>query len=258
MAKESRVVQLQTDLLNMGYTDSLKALNWMISIMNSGNGYKRHDGRHYYYHLVDATQDLINHGITDEITITACILHDAIEDVPYITYETIETLFGKEVADVVQGVTKDPDIDYKTNKIALRNYLYATLENWRMILIKTVDRKHNMSTLKDASPEKELRQANETLEYFIPLFKEGRKRYPEFARFFHSAKTTLMPQIISIKKNHEYRAQAEAKMEKQEDTIRAIMAMVYKTALENIDNESAETLNELYGKLTNIVFEDSK
>ncbi|UGO50969.1 SpoT-like bifunctional (p)ppGpp [Bacillus phage vB_BanS_Nate] len=253
MAKESRVIQLQMDLMNMGYKDSLKALNWMISIMNSGNGYKRHDGRHYYYHLVDATQDLINHGITDEITITACILHDSIEDVPYITYETIETLFGKEVADVVQGVTKDPDIDYKENKVALRNYLYNTLENWRMILVKTVDRKHNMSTLKDASPEKELRQANETLEYFIPLFKEARKRYPEFARFFHSAKTTLMPHIISIKKNHEYRVQSEKTIETQKQKLLDIMTLVYETALDNIGKDECETLNELYGEITNII-----
>ncbi|QIW89776.1 SpoT-like bifunctional (p)ppGpp synthase/hydrolase [Bacillus phage Izhevsk] len=213
MAKESRVVQLQTDLLNMGYIDSLKALNWMISIMNSGNGYKRHDGRHYYYHLVDVTQDLINHGITDEVTITACILHDAIEDVPYITYETVKSLFGQEVADVVQGVTKNPDINYKEDREAFKEYLKVILNNWRMLLVKTVDRKNNMGTLKDASPEKELRQALETEEYFLPLFKEGRKRYPEFARFFHSAKTSLMPHIIKIKQHHKQMEQIKELLE---------------------------------------------
>lgn len=203
MAKESRVVQLQKDLLGLGYTDSLKALNWMIAVMNAGNGYKRHDGRHYYYHLVDATQDLINHGIIDETTITACILHDAIEDVPEITYEVVKSLFGVDVAIVVQGVTKNPDIDYKTDREAFNVYLKAILNNWRMLLVKTVDRKNNMGTLKDASPEKELRQALETEEYFLPLFKEGRKRYPQFSRFFHSAKTSLMPHILKIKQHHE-------------------------------------------------------
>lgn len=202
MAKESRVVQLQMDLAEMGYKDSLKALNWMISVMNAENGYKRHDGRHYYYHLVDTTQDLINHGVTDEATLTACILHDAIEDVPDINYEGVKSLFGNAVADLVLRVTKDPDIDYKKDKEALALYLEIILQDWRTAVIKTVDRKHNMSTLKDASPDKELRQALETEKYFIPFFKEARKLHPNYSRFFHSAKTTLMPHIIKIKQYH--------------------------------------------------------
>lgn len=207
MAKESRVVQLQMDLAEMGCKDALKALNWMISVMNADNGYKRHDGRHYYYHLVDATQDLINHGITDEATLTACILHDAIEDVDDINYDGVKSLFGYDVANLVLTVTKDPQIDYKKDRTAFVLYLDKILQDWRTAVIKTVDRKHNMSTLKDASPDKELRQALETEEYFIPFFKEARKLYPDYARFFHSAKTTLMPQIIKIKQHHEFVAE---------------------------------------------------
>lgn len=203
MAKESRVVQLQMDLAQMGYKDALKALNWMISVMNADNGYKRHDGRHYYYHLVDATQELINRGVTDEITLTACILHDSIEDVPDINYEGVKSLFGQEVADTVLGVTKDPDINYKKGE-NLQAYLTAMLPHVRMCLVKTADRMHNFSTLKDATPEKELRQALETEEYFLPFFKECRKRYPEYATFFHSAKTNIMPHLIKIKQHHEY------------------------------------------------------
>lgn len=206
MAKESRVVQLQTDLVKMGYKDALKALNWMISVMNADNGYKRHDGRHYYYHLVDATQELINMGVTDEITLTACILHDSIEDVDDINYEGVKSLFGKEVADTVLGVTKDPNINYKKGE-NLKAYLDAMLPYVRMCLVKTADRMHNFSTLKDATPEKELRQALETEEFFLPFFKECRKRYPEYARFFHSAKTTIMPHLIKIKQHHSFVAE---------------------------------------------------
>ncbi|UUV46046.1 (p)ppGpp synthase/hydrolase [Bacillus phage vB_BanS-Thrax1] len=208
MAKESRVVQLQMDLAEMGYKDALKALNWMISVMNADNGYKRHDGRHYYYHLVDATQELINMGVTDEVVLTACILHDAIEDVDDINYEGVKSLFGKEVADTVLGVTKNPDVNYKKGE-NLKAYLDAMLPHVRMCLVKTADRMHNFSTLKDATPEKELRQAIETETYFLPFFKECRKRYPEYARFFHSAKTTIMPHLIKIKQHHAFVAEHE-------------------------------------------------
>ena len=208
MAKESRVVQLQMDLAQMGYKDALKALNWMISVMNAENGYKRHDGRHYYYHLVDATQDLINHGETDEATLTACILHDAIEDVPNISYEVVKSLFGKEVATVVMGVTKQPDIDYKKEENMIE-YLDLILTDVRMAKVKTVDRKNNFGTLKDATPEKELRQALETEKFFLPFFKACRKKYPEHARFFHSAKTTIMPHLIKIKQHHAFVAEHE-------------------------------------------------
>lgn len=253
MAKESRVVQLQTDLLNMGYTDSLKALNWMMSIMNAGNGYARHDGRHYYYHLVDATQTLINYGITDETTITACILHDAEEDIEYVTQEMIASLFGSEVARVVHGVTKSPDIDYKTDKKELQEYLHIILQDWRMILIKTVDRMHNMSTLKDASPEKELRQALETETYFIPLFKQARKRYPQFSRFYHNAKTTLMPQIIKIKQHHEYREMMEAKVKEQAEALEKIKYLVHDQLVAHEGTYAQSEWDTLFGQVLELM-----
>lgn len=206
MAKESRVVQLQTDLVRLGFKNSLRALNWMIGTMNADNGYKRHDGRHYYYHLVDGAQDLLNHGVTDEIVITAYILHDYVEDVKGATYEGVKALFGQEVADTVLGVTKKPDINYKKGE-NLEAYLHAMLPFVRMCLVKTADRKHNFSTLKDATPEKELRQALETEKYFLPFFKEARKRYPEYARYFHSAKTTIMPHLNKIKEHHAFVAE---------------------------------------------------
>ncbi|QOV08362.1 SpoT-like bifunctional (p)ppGpp synthase/hydrolase [Bacillus phage Kirov] len=208
MAKESRVVQLQMDLARLEFKDSLKALNFMIGTMNADNGYKRHDGRHYYYHLVDGAQDLLNHGVTDEIVITSYILHDYIEDVPDATYEGVLALFGREVADTVLGVTKNPDVNYKKGE-NLKAYLDDMLPFVRMCLVKTADRKHNFSTLKDATPEKELRQALETEKYFLPFFKEARKRFPEYSRYFHSAKTTIMPHLNKIKEHHAFVAEHE-------------------------------------------------
>lgn len=202
MAQEARVIHLQKELISMQYYKALRALNWMISVMNADNDYKRHDGSHYYYHLVDATQDLINHGITDETVLTACILHDAIEDIEGVTQDSIAKDYGAEVALYVNGVTKKKDVNYKDPK-NLQEYLEYILRFPQMALIKTADRKHNFSTLGNSNMAFELRQAKETDVHFLPFFKEARKRYPEFSAYFHSAKTTIVPHLKKIMKHHE-------------------------------------------------------
>ncbi|AZU98972.1 GTP pyrophosphokinase [Bacillus phage pW2] len=255
MAVEARVIQLQKDLMELGYWDSLKALNWMLVTMNATNGYHRHDGTDYYMHLVDCAQDLLNHNIHDEITITACILHDSIEDVPDITYETVKSLFGEDVADVVLGVTKRDDINYKEDRVAFAEYLNEILKNWRKLLVKTADRKHNMSTLQDATPEKEYRQAVETEEYFLPLFKAGRDRYPEYARYLQTAKTTLYPHILKIKAHHEYRIMMEAKVKEQSHKIGLIMDMLQDSLLENENNDSFDDFVKLHNAVAQMLDE---
>ncbi|MNE75779.1 hypothetical protein D3C80_1719690 [compost metagenome] len=73
-------------------------------------------------------------------------------------------------------------------------------------LIKTSDRKHNFSTLRDATPEKRMKQAIETETYFIPRFKEWRKQYPRYAPYFFGAKTSIEPHLWAIK---EYQTEIE-------------------------------------------------
>jgi guanosine-3',5'-bis(diphosphate) 3'-pyrophosphohydrolase len=202
MAKEARVIQLQKDLIRLGFDDSLRALSWMLETMNAQNGYQRHDGSHYYYHLVDGCQDLINHGIDNQDVLTGYILHDAKEDIPEVTSEMIASKFNSRVALYVDGVTKKEGVNYK-NPNNLETYLAYQLEFVEMALIKTADRKHNFSTLEHATPEKELRVANETETYFLPYFKEARQRYPQYSAYFHSAKTEIVPHLKKIKKYHE-------------------------------------------------------
>ena len=202
MANEARVIQLQKDLIKLGHNDALRALNWMLSVMNADNGYSRHDGSHYYYHLVDATQDLINHNITTEKILTTCILHDAEEDIEDVTNDMIADLYGAEVALYVSGVTKKDNVDYK-NPQNLDEYLAYILRFPEMALVKTADRKHNFSTLGNSNMAFELRQAKETQRHFLPFFKTARKLYPEYSRYFHSAKTTIVPHLKKIMKYHE-------------------------------------------------------
>lgn len=202
MAKQSRVEHLRKELTDLGFKKAIYALDGVISIMNADEGYKRKDGSHYYYHLVDATQDLINNGIKDEETLTACLLHDFVEDVPWATLRLIEVNFGGEVANIVSLVTKSDDVDYKVDE-NLQRYLDSILTNVKACLVKTADRKHNFSTLGSTSDKHEIRQANETEKFFIPFFKEARQTYPEYSAYFHSAKTTIMPHLKRIQKAHE-------------------------------------------------------
>lgn len=211
--QQSRVRHLEQTLVTLGYAKALSALHWMIAEMCKEKGFARHNGTHYYYHLVDTTQDLFNHGVRDEITLTACLLHDAIEDIPGVTYKMIEERFGREIADTVQGVTKLPNIDYKKDDNIKVYYLDYMLDHVRMCLIKAADRKHNFGTLRDATPEKKIRQAKETREFFIPFFKECRNRYPVYANYFFSVKTTIEPHLFEIEERYETEAKLLAQIE---------------------------------------------
>lgn len=199
--KESRVRFLEQMLTTLGYLKALEALDWVMEEMCTEKGYKRHNGTHYYYHLVDTTQDLLNHGIRNEYIITACLLHDIVEDVPGVTVKMVEDKFGPSVATMVDLVTKKPGLNYKAFPVT-KSYLRGMLENVGSCLIKTADCKHNFSTLLDATPEKKMRKAIEVETLHIPFIKECRNKYPRYAAYFFSAKTAIEPHLWEIKEHY--------------------------------------------------------
>ncbi len=209
--RASRVRYLEKCLSILGFTDSLKAMDFVIEEMCVEKGFQRHDGSHYYYHLIDATQDLLNHGVREQNILTACLLHDAVEDIEWVSIEMIEEAYGHEVATMVDLVTKKKDIDYKRSG-NMHIYLDRISQNMGASLIKTADRKHNFSTLRDATREKKLRQADETEQLFMPFFKYCRKLYPRYANYFFSAKTAIEPHLWEIKERY-------AEVEKLEETL---------------------------------------
>jgi GTP pyrophosphokinase len=210
---ESRVSYLEDMLAKLGFTDALRAMDWMIEEMCAEKGFVRHNGTHYYYHLIDATQDALNFGIREEPVITGILLHDAPEDIEGVTVKMIESLYGTRVATAVDLVTKRKGVDYKNGE-NLKQYLNQILQNRDASIIKTADRKHNFSTLRDATPEKKLRQANETETYFIPFFKEARKRYVRYSSYFFSAKTAIEPHLWEIKEHFKEVQQLKEEIER--------------------------------------------
>lgn len=217
--RESRVKYLEQTLSILGYTDSLRALDFVVKVMCAEKGFKRHDGSHYYYHLSDATQDLLNHGVREQSIVTACLLHDAVEDIEWVTIEDIEREYGHDVAEMVDLVTKKKHVGYKqTQNMGI--YLNRISQNYGASLIKTADRKHNFSTLKDATREKKLRQAKETEELFVPLFKQCRKLYPRYANYFFSAKTAIEPHLWEIKEHYREVEELEGEIEDLRDSLR--------------------------------------
>ena len=108
----------------------------------------------------------------DHETLMAALLHDVIEDTPA-TYQDMEQLFGKSVAELVEGVSKLDKLKFRDKKEAqaenFRKMIMAMVQDIRVILIKLADRTHNMRTLGSLRPDKRRRIARETLEIYSPL-----------------------------------------------------------------------------------------
>ena len=133
---------------------------------------KRQSGDPYVIHPV-AVANILTELKLDSATIATGLLHDTIEDT-FATYKTIEEQFGKEVADLVDGVTKISVFENQavSNSRAenFRKLILATSKDIRVLLVKLADRLHNMRTLKAIDKkEKRERIARETMEIYAPL-----------------------------------------------------------------------------------------
>jgi GTP diphosphokinase / guanosine-3',5'-bis(diphosphate) 3'-diphosphatase len=134
-------------------------------------GQKRRSGEPYIAHPV-AVADLLADLHMDGQTIVAAILHDVIEDTPTAKAE-IAAKFGAEVADIVDGVSKLDQVQFKSRAEAqaesFRKMLLAMVRDIRVIMVKLADRTHNMRTLGAMPPAKRRAVAKETLDIYAPI-----------------------------------------------------------------------------------------
>ena len=135
-------------------------------------GINRASGVPYYTHPLKVAISLINQfGIRDENVIAGSLLHDTVEDNDLITLEDIEKRFNKDVAHLVDGVTKIKGKRTRDlEKTATYGKLFmAMVQDPRVILIKLADRYDNMRTLSHLPKEKIERIGNETLNFYVPF-----------------------------------------------------------------------------------------
>src|SRR3989304_4252197 len=135
-------------------------------------GQKRMTGEAFANHPLEVALRLADWKL-DATTIVAALLHDTIED-GGATREDIISQFGKDVYFLVNGVTKITNLRLKGGREAeftenLRKMLLVMAKDLRVVLLKLADRLHNMQTLHALPPEKQIENAQETLEIYAPL-----------------------------------------------------------------------------------------
>jgi GTP pyrophosphokinase/guanosine-3',5'-bis(diphosphate) 3'-pyrophosphohydrolase len=133
---------------------------------------KRASGDPYFAHPIEVAGILTDYRL-DTATIVTALLHDVIEDTEA-TREDIDRLFGADIGELVEGVTKlsrlEATADHKRQAENLRKFILAVSKDVRVLLVKLADRLHNMRTLHFIkSAAKRERIARETLDIYAPL-----------------------------------------------------------------------------------------
>src|ERR1700716_1249469 len=149
---------------------------WMVRRAYEMPAERHHDqfrsaGDPYLSHLLEVAHILADMRL-DATTLTAALLHDAIEDTEY-PVARIEERFGADVAHLVEGVTKISRLNMLAPEARqaenVRKMLLAMVNDVRVVLVKLADRLHNMRTLEYLEPSKQQRISRETLDLYAPI-----------------------------------------------------------------------------------------
>ncbi len=143
-----------------------------VYAMRMHGAQKRASGDPYFAHPIEVAGILTDYRL-DTATIVTALLHDVIEDTP-VTRAEIDQLFGTEIGELVEGVTKLSKLELSSEHLRqaenLRKFILAISRDVRVLMVKLADRLHNMRTLQHiTSPAKRERIARETLDIYAPL-----------------------------------------------------------------------------------------
>lgn len=177
LEKENKeILARYKDLINNTYRtldeDQNKLIRKAFDIaLDAHKDQRRKTGEPYIYHPIEVAKIVANEVGLGATSIACALLHDVIEDSEY-TYEDLNKIFGKTIADIVSGLTKISVMNQQNISVQSENYrkLLLTLsEDFRVILIKIADRLHNMRTLDSMHPVKQKKIASETAYIYAPL-----------------------------------------------------------------------------------------
>ncbi len=144
--------------------------SFQLSYRSHSNTY-RASGEPYFLHPFEVAKIVAKEISLDDISVVSAFLHDVVEDTE-IDLKFIKKEFGKEVAEIVDGVTKIGGV-FKGHDISqaenYRKLLLSMINDVRVILVKFADRLHNMRTLGFVLPDKQRRIAKETIEIYAPF-----------------------------------------------------------------------------------------
>ncbi len=214
------------DLINRAY----------VFAMQAHGTQKRASGDPYFSHPVEVAYKLTQYKL-DPSSIVTALLHDTVEDTD-VTLDDIEASFGKEIRNLVDGVTKLSRLEGKSENLNqaenFRKLLIAMSEDLRVLLVKLADRLHNMETLKYIkNPEKRQRIARETVEIYAALAERiGMRNLKDqlqdlaFAELYPEARDSIVKRLQFLRK------EGQAELEK---TLNIIKQKLSEAGLKHVD-----------------------
>ena len=147
-----------------------KAFNFAV---DAHEHQRRISGEAYIFHPIAVAKIVAYEIGLDAISIAAALIHDVVEDNSNYSIKNIKKVFGKNIAKIVDGLTKISNLDKETGTSQqaenYRKMLLTLNEDVRVIIIKIADRLHNMQTLSSMPLEKQIKKASETLYIYAPL-----------------------------------------------------------------------------------------
>lgn len=174
------------------------------------DGQFRHSGEPYFTHPIAVAKILAEQQI-DDVSIITALLHDTIEDTKA-SFSQVAELFGIEVAEMVDGVTKLTNLELTSSESQqaenFRKLFLAMSRDIRVMLVKLADRLHNMRTLKAMRQEKQMKKARETMDIYAPLAGRMGMQWMRdeledlaFEVINHDARLSIMRRFVTLQKD---------------------------------------------------------